>query len=253
MTNQRRKYTPAEELDLTTQVNGHCPICDAKLFYKKKGKSYKAYELAHIYPLNPTPEEVSVLSNEGLLHSDVNHPDNIIPLCKPCHTKYDKPRTVEEYKSLVALKKAILKEAQQRELQSQYPLEVDIKKVIEGLYTDDQPFESEDLEYDPKELATKLDDSMSTPTRRKIRHNVVDYFGYIRSELLELEKASPTISELIATQVKAFYLQQESLGLSQQDIFSNIVAWLQMRTKPETLEAAEIVASYFIQNCEVFE
>ena len=253
MANKRRKYTPAEELDLTTQVSGHCPICDANLFYEKNGKSYKSYELAHIYPLNPKPEEISLLANEDVLHSDVNHPDNIIPLCTPCHTKFDKPRTVDEYRNLYSLKKGLLIMVNPRKIQSQYHLEEDIKRVIEGLYTGDLPSEPQGLEYNLKDIAAKLDSSISVPTRQKIRHNVVDYFGHIRKEMLELERESPTTSDLIATQVKAFYLKQRTLGLSQQEIFSNIVSWLQNKTNPKTLDAAEIVASYFIQNCEVFE
>lgn len=98
MNNKRKKYSPAEELCLTTQVDGKCPLCGSALFYVKKSNSYKAYELAHIYPLSPTPEEIEELKNEPLLHSDVNHPDNIIPLCLACHGRFDKPRTAKEYR-----------------------------------------------------------------------------------------------------------------------------------------------------------
>ena len=28
------------------------------LFYKKNGKSYKSYDIAHIYPLKPTQAEI---------------------------------------------------------------------------------------------------------------------------------------------------------------------------------------------------
>lgn len=253
MNSKRQKYSQAEELALTTQVDGRCPLCGTALFYAKKSKSYKAYEIAHIYPLNPSQREVEELKNETQLHSDVNHPDNLFPLCLKCHGKLDKPRTAEEYKELSAKKLALIRRAEQQEIQTVYQLENDIGRVIEGLYADDNTFKMIDLEYDPKSVTDKFDNSMLVPTQQKIKHNVADYYQYIKTKFLEIEREKPTASELIYSQVKAYYLKQKSLGLSQQKVFENIVEWFCIRTKPETIEAAEIVTSFFIQNCEVFE
>ncbi len=253
MTNSRKKYSPAQEVALTTQVDGLCPLCGKSLFYTKNSKNYKAYEIAHICPLNPTPEEEDLLKDEERLHSDVNHPNNLIPLCKGCHGTFDKPRTVEEYRNLYTIKQSLLARSQQQEIQTQYQLEKDITSVIEGLYSGNLPNSSRDLELDPKSLEKKLDDSMARPTRQKIKHNVQDYFIYIRNELFALERINPNVTNLISSQVRAYYYKQKSLNLSQQDVFVNLVAWLDVKTNPQTLDAAEIVASFYIQNCEVFE
>ena len=61
----------------------------------------------HIYPLNPTIEETQLLKHEARLSTDVNDEDNVIPLCEICHGKFDKPRTVEEYRSLFKLKQEL--------------------------------------------------------------------------------------------------------------------------------------------------
>ena len=253
MNNKRRKYSPAEELCLTTQVNGNCPLCGSALFYNKKSRSYKNYELAHIYPLNPTLSEIEELKNEELLHTDVNHPDNIIPSCLACHGKYDKPRTAEEYRKLATLKKSFIRRSEQQEIQRSYQIENDILKVIEGLYSIDDIDKEIDLEYDPKRLKDKFDITLSVPAQHKIKHNVTDFYNYIKSKFLEIERENPNSSVLIYTQVKSFYLKQKTLSASQQEIFSNIVDWFYIKTQPQTIEAAEIVTSYFIQNCEVFE
>lgn len=252
MNGKRQKFSNADELALTTQVDGNCPLCGVALFYKKKSKSYKAYELAHIYPLNPTPSEIEELKNETQLHSDINHPDNLIPLCLKCHGKFDKPRTVEEYQELKAKKKALIRRAEQQEIQAGYQIENDIQRVIKGLYTDNT-LAALDLEYDPKSLTVKFDNSMPIPTQQKIKHNVTDYYQYIKTKFLEIERDNPNASELIYSQVKTYYLKQKNLGLTQPEIFSNIVYWFNNKTKPQTIEAAEIVTSFFIQNCEVFE
>lgn len=253
MKNKRRKYSPAEELCLTTQVDGKCPLCGSALFYTKKSRSYKNYQLAHIYPLNPTPSEIEELKNEVPLHSDVNHPDNIIPLCLACHGKYDKPRTAEEYRKLFALKESLIRRSKQKEIQKSYQIENDIQKVIEGLYSDNNTVKELDLDYDPKSLKYKFGNTLYLPTQQKIKHNVADFYQYIKTKFLEIEQENPNSSVLICSQVKTFYLKQKSLGISQQEIFSNIVGWFYNKTKPQTIEAAEIVTSFFIQNCEVFE
>ena len=133
MTNARRTYTQAEELALTTQVGGLCPLCDDQLFYIKKNQSFKHYQLAHIYPLNPTPSEVTELKGAVLLHSDVNHPDNLIPLCVKCHSRLDKPRTREEYEELAQIKTELIERQSQRKLIREYPLEAEIRQVIARL------------------------------------------------------------------------------------------------------------------------
>jgi hypothetical protein len=250
----RRPYSAAEELALTTQVDGHCPFCGCALFYKKKNRTFKGYQLAHIYPLNPSPAESAVLATVERLSADVNDPDNIIPLCTNCHTRFDKPRTVEEYNELAAKKREGITRIAQLALFPTFPIEEDIRRVIEGLASADLSRDDDvELAYNAKSLNVKFDASLPIPTRQKIKHAVADYYQHIRREFREMERNTPNVSQLIFVQVKAFYLKQKSLNPSQLVIFVAIVEWIRFRANPQTLEAAEIVASFFVQNCEVFE
>lgn len=254
MTNARRSYSDADQLSLTTQVDGHCPRCDDPLFYRKGNRKFKGYELAHIYPLNPSPEEVKDLAGLPLLHADVNDPNNLIPLCESCHGKFDKPRTADEYLELYDIKRAALERELQREIASSYPLESQIADIVARLHDvvlDDQHVS--DLQFNVKRLDSKFDASLSGPTRRKIRNAVSDYFQYVRDAFNELEKSDSASSELILSQVRSFYLKQKKQGLAQNDVFSNVVNWIRKATGAKTLESAEIVAAFFVQNCEVFE
>ncbi len=249
----RRELSPAEHIYLAAQVDSHCPLCGEPLFHKKEIRAYKSYEVAHVYPLNPTAAEKALLIREEKLHADPNHVDNLIPLCASCHEKFDKPRTAEEYRDLVALKRKCIARSKQQSLQTQYQLERDIESVIESLYVESIPSPDVELELSPKDIGTKLDDSMSRPTQRKVRLNVSDYFVFLRARFAELEREIPEGATLIAAQVRAYYIAQKKLGLSQQQVFINIVEWVRKRTHPDKLEAAEIIASFFIQNCEIFE
>lgn len=252
MTSPRRDYRPAETLALTTQVDGVCPRCGRHLFYKKKGTNHKQFDLAHIYPLNPSDEEVAELDGAPRLAMDPNDPDNIIPLCTICHTVFDKPRTRAEYDELFAKKKYALERIRQRELRTLYPLEAEIRQVIQRLDEIEAPLSAATLAYEPQRLDEKFDDTLPYPTRHKIRTGVRDYFSFVKDLFLELEKESPAASERIATQVKSFYLKQEGLGLSQGAIYHNVVQWLQQKAEAGSRDATEVVAAFFVQNCEVF-
>lgn len=253
MAAKREGYSESERVSLVAQVNSICPRCGISLFYKKGKRTFNRYELAHIYPLNPKPEELELLKHEERLHEDVNHPDNLIPLCGNCHGVFDKPRTVEEYRELCQLKRELLRNEQQASLRISYDLEVDVSRIVQRLYDSDPTVDEGELSYDPKSLDQKLKEDVSPPLRQKIRHNVSDYYQVVKSGLLRLEEENPGVSDAILAQVRAFYLKQKLLELQQEKIFANVVGWMAARTKPKTIEAAEILASFFVQNCEVFE
>lgn len=252
MSNLRKKYSDAQNVALLSQVSRICPLCSEPLFYKKDGKSFKNYEIAHIYPLNPTPEEKALLEHEGRLSDDVNDENNVIPLCEICHGKFDKPRTVEEYRMLFEMKKRLIERSGQEAIWKRYAIEEEIGKIIESIYDDPSLAEDAEIEFVPKEVDEKLDSTISRPTKNKIKNNVREYFVFIKNKFSELDGAELDLSEIISLQIKTYYLKQKNMGLNQQVIFENIVAWIHAKTKPKTNDAAEILASFFIQNCEIF-
>lgn len=254
MPNGRRKLSPAEEIALITQVSRACPLCGEVIFYTKaNGRTQKGYEIAHIYPLNPKSEETVLLKAEEKLSDDPNHADNLIPLCLKCHGHFDKPRTKEEYRKLLFIKKDFLRREQIQSLQARYPLENEIQKIMLALYEHPLDSAASDLSYDPKTLDQKLNSSITRPTKRLIRHHVNDYFQYIRQKLKEVEATNPTAAELISSQVRTFYISQKAIAASQEEVFKNVADWMVAKTDPSTADAAKIVAAFFVQNCEVFE
>lgn len=254
MTLKRRKYSPAEEVSLTTQVDGCCPLCYKELFYSKASRSFKGFELAHIYPLNPTEDELEELKDVSRLHEDPNNPENLIPLCGICHPKFDKPRTRGEYEELYDIKYKLIERDRQRALIRIFPLENDIQRIIGALSSVDFSDNNiGELSLDAKMVDEKLNETMPQLTHRKIKRNVEDYYQHVFRGFRNLEQQSPAKSQVIYTQVKAFYLKQKSLELPQNEIFQNVVEWIRACTKPETVEAPEIIAAFFVQNCEVFE
>lgn len=250
-TNKRKSFSENVNIMLVGEVSAKCPKCRKPLMYEKAKTSNKKYELAHIYPLNPKPKELGLLKDEFRLHENVDHPDNLIALCILCHTEFDNPRTVDGYREMVALKQSIIERNRQSKLMDEYAIENEIAKIIDAL--EDVSDEDVELSLEPKELSSKINDTMTRLTKNRIKENVSNYFSFVRKKLQLVEAESPDSSTMISLQVKTYYLLQKKQTQNQQVIFKNIVDWICHRSGSDSNEASEIIASFFIQNCEIFE
>lgn len=250
--NSRQSFSRALEVALCTQVSEACPNCGKPLF-KKKGKAvHKEYEIAHIYPLNPTLDEVELLKDQERLSAEPNHEHNLIPLCFTCHNIFDNPKTIDGYQELMGKKRELIKQSDLLEIFQQYHIEEDIIRVINSLLDDNVEF-GEPTIFEAKTVDSKLDNSIKPLTKRKIKSDVSSYYLFVRDRFAEMEKLTPMKAVLIAQQVKCFYVKQKSMSLSQQEIFQNTVDWIHLKFKPSSEEAAKVIAAFYVQNCELFE
>ena len=255
MGNTRKTPNANAQQLLFAQVNGICPICADPLVYTKSGASQyqKNYELAHIYPLNPTKEEEQLLADEPRLCDDVNSIDNFIPLCLKCHNKFDNPRTVEEYRNLYALKKQLIDEENAKTLFSQYTIADEIQTIILTLSQVDLGSANEKLELTALQIDQKLRNDFNPVTKRHIIADVTDYYPLIRHLFSEIERDTPGKFDVIAINVRAFYLNLKLTVTTQEEIYNEMAKWLYTKTRQGSLDACRVIVAFFIQNCEVFE
>ncbi len=254
--NNRKNISKYDELQLFNEVDGVCPNCPTILIGDKGGKKRKDYEIAHIYPLNPTQEEKEILKDEELLNADLNHQDNLICLCLKCHNEFDNPRTVIEYRNLLSKKKELIRLFKEKSIWANSNIENEIFELIDFLANEDFNFNENDiLNYDPKTIDEKTDSSITKLTKRKIHKNVQDYFNQIKSKFRNLDNLQPGTTETISIQIKQHYLllKKNNSQKNQKEIFDAMVGWLNKRTNSISYESSEIIVSYFIQNCEIFE
>jgi hypothetical protein len=253
MSNDRKQFTENENILLFSEVGGVCPKCSRELMYEKKKNKQKQYEIAHIYPLNPTADETKLLKDEKKLNSDPNHLDNLICLCGICHPQFDKPRTVEEYREMVALKKKIILKNKEKANWENHNLEKEVFELIDFLSTNDTVLDDIDsIKYEPKTIENKTDTTITLLTKRKIKSDVDDYYTVIRLKFKAIDSLKPLTTEIISTQIKAYYIKMSQQYTSQNEIFTAIVEWLFIKTNRKSKDAAEIIAAYFVQNCEIF-
>jgi hypothetical protein len=252
MSNDRLTYGENANIVLFNQTRGICPICDKPLMQDKNKAKFKRYELAHIYPLNPKPEEVKLLENEEKLHTDPNHEDNIIPLCNSCHDEFDNPRTIEGYRKVFNIKKKLILQDRSRSIWHDHSIEKDISFILNTLSELSESDIDNILTYDPQDIDSKVDSSVKNIEKKRIKNNVSNYFTVIQKMFTEIEANNANSAVLISLQIKQYYEKQVQLKFSKIESYYNLIDWISERTKSENKEASELIASFFVQNCEVF-
>lgn len=254
MGKERKDYTDNEKLVLTNQVNGICPLCLKELIYKKKQRIYSMYEVAHIYPCHPTEKEIELLKNEERLGNDPDDINNVIPLCFECHSKFDKPRTIEEYRYLLDLKKKAIKNQKIMAFFAKSDLTDEIAEIIDELQKGSWDKSPIPLNYNVLKIEQKLDFEFNWILKNQISNNILDYYLLIQQLFSNIDKNNPGTFDLISGQIKVFYLLLKREILDQETIFEKMSEWIFLKSQNKgSIYACKIIISYFIQNCEVFE
>lgn len=249
---ERKKYSPNQYTILYNEVDGLCPICKIQLIYEKGKSLNRRVNLAHIYPHSPKKDELEILKNVEKISDDLEDIKNIIWLCPNCHEKFDKPRTLDEYNFLLNLKKNILNTKEIKNEYYNYNIEDEIKEILSLLSKEEINEEEIELVLDPIVIDKKTNETITILTKRKIKNDVSDFFNIIQNEFKNIDSTNTNKSELIATQIKSFYLKISQNEKNQNIIFNQIVEWIHSKTNVSK-EASSIIVSYFVQRCEVFD
>jgi hypothetical protein len=250
---RRANVTDTVKMSLLCEVKGFCPLCRCSLMGKKvSGDNIRLFDVAHIYPLNPTPPELTLLKDELRLSSDIDCEENFIPLCKPCHKKYDTKKTVLEYRQLYRIKVEIRKLKELTEQWSMQILHKDIAQVADAIKKmPASKNKANILSFDALTLEDKKNDTLGVLNEVKVSQYITLFFIPIKQSFLRLEQEERAKSEFIYSQVKSYYFLLLSKGFNQAEIFEQMCEWFMANKAINERAKAEVLVSYFIQNCEV--
>lgn len=250
---RRANVNDTVKMSLLCEVQGACPLCNRNLVVKRKSKNVRVFDVAHIYPLNATEHEKKILQGEETLSQEIDCEDNFIVLCQECHKIYDTHKTVEEYRQLVEMKKTINKYKILSQTWDKQTLHKDISIVADciGNLSEDQILGTK-LSYDALNLSEKKDCSLGIINEIKITQLILSYFIPIKESLKKLEREEKAKSAFICSQVRSYYILLLMHGFDQSLIFEKICEWFMTNTGIRNRSKAEVLVSYFIQNCEVY-
>lgn len=249
-TSDRISLTPIESEQLFAESHGVCAICGRPLIKtKKNGTHVRVYEAAHIYPHSPTKQQLITLKDVPRAEN-IESPENIVFLCRNSHKIQDDQTTEQDYLELYSRKQSRMNAYRARMEISEIDIEPMLDIIIKNLDKLD-PSELHELNYNPVEVAQKINEPL---LQRNVLNYVTQYYDYIRIQLQQLDIISAGRSQLIAHSINGCFLKEKflSLLLSQDDIFNAIVCWLKSKIGGSQI-ACEIIISFFVQTCEVFD
>lgn len=255
MAAKRDSYSENEHSILYAETGGCCPLCTLPIIFQKTGskKPIKGYEIAHIYPLNPTLFQSEALAGYPV-PSDINSLENVIALCPTCHTKYDKDFKLDELIKLRKIKDAYLSEAKAKLTASQHSIQEEIFEILDAI----AEFDSDEIVLSPSKfdittIDKKLKSGMSPLQKREIKINAINFYVRIRDHIRKLELQDQASVKILLNQINSYYLAMYRQNPDNKDLIFNYVAqWISVRTN-RSLLAAKVLTSFFVQNCEVFD
>ncbi|UTC64015.1 HNH endonuclease [Treponema sp. OMZ 788] len=252
----RKKPSNADERLHLVEVNGVCPVCGNSLL-KTSGKKTKLCEIAHIYPHSPTTEELKILKGVQVFGENSESFQNKIALCFNCHKGYDFRKTKEEYNKLLNVKRnlytSLLIKSNLSEVTLLSCLYDDIEKILDEISKWD-PVSDENIELKMKPIEVKNKFLASeTLLKNKVRNYVIDYFHFIKNYTKNLTDSHSFNFDTLATNIKLAYKAASKSSKPRDEIFDFLTSWLVNKTQNKNKIACEIIISFFVQNCEVFD
>lgn len=176
---------------------------------------------------------------------------NLIALCPNCYAVYSVDTDKAKTRELNAVKKILLGHKESARLLDDLPLEKGIIAVISRIRKLDEK-DLENASLDPKEIKQKLIRSESFALYKTVNDYVSTYYVRLREIMFNLDKRGEIDYDEIQDQMKALYRRLKKTKKSREEIFNEIVEKIHRVTLQEALYC-QIVVSYFIQSCEVFD
>lgn len=250
---ERIKITPQMSIKYLLEVDGCCPKCGKYLLRNKKDLPHKEYEIAHIYPNSPIQKEKDELDGLERLGENCEDFKNKIALCRSCHRYYDDNKTKEEYLELVAIKKQLLKKEDTKKKISKVEIEEDIRLIIKDISNvSGEKIANIKLEYKALKISRKIEDKYLM-LKCKVSSYACNYYNFIRETFRNYEKQGIVDFDIVAQQVKLAFISCAKTNDDKSDIFNLMVEWVKSKTQNSSTEACEVLISFFIQDCEVFD
>ena len=248
---KKRRISSKVEIQLyLREVNFVCPLCGNDLRNSKQKKPNALYQIAHIYPNRPTQEQYNELSGMKRLGENSESFENKIALCLNCHNTQDYHTSKEEYLKLVNIKEKLLKRTETYNATLNLALEDCIAVVVDKISKlKDKDFIQ--LNYNPVPLKNKFSNNEKL-LKTKVSMYVTEYYPYILELFKNLEGKNGFHLDVLSAQIKTCFIKMEHINSNKQEIFNQMVNWMNNKTLDVSKEACEVVVSFFIQNCEVF-
>ena len=223
-------------VNLLTEVDNRCPY-DGCFKYLTIGSSDQSMSFDYtIVRINPS------------ITKDTT--DNLIALCPECARGYQHHLTAEKQARLENIKLRLLAYKDAMDTISAEKLVSGIEQVIRKI--PNIPLERViGLNYNPTEILKKID-KKDHVLFMKINNYVMHYYLEVADLFKIIKDENGFNFGKFSCLVKLKYIEIRDTGVSQARAFQALVDWLSISTN-EDREPCEVIISYFVQKCEVYD
>ena len=220
---------------LLNEENEHCPFpgCGRLLVRTGSGRVAPVYEVGLIDREKP-PEL-----------------NNLLAMCPQCHAIYSIDDDKKIRRELHAIKAVLVAHELSGRMLDDLPLEKGIVGVVRKV-TALKEKDLFDAELDPKEIKQKLSPNENMALYMTVKNYVTTYFIRLKEIMTNLDKRGEIDYEVMQDQMHALYKRLKKANKSSVEIFSEIVEKVHHVSLQDDIYC-QIVVSYFIQSCEVFD
>lgn len=220
---------------LLAETKQRCPYdgCLKPLYQDIGGRSAFDYSVVQVNPKLPR-----------------NTVDNLIALCPECARKYMFDITTEKMHRLEDIKLRITMLMEALDDITDEKLVAGVERVLQKI-SQIPITQVMELNYCPTEVVKKMDGTDSS-LFMKIHTFVNKYYPDVEAMFKQMEMDGTVDYERFCSQMKFKYKDLAKQGLTQSQVFDEMVAWLTGTTNEET-GPCEVVVSFFVQKCEVFD
>ena len=230
-TDLKKKYG----VHLLAEANNYCPYdrCYKPLRIGTASNSMFDYSIVRINP-----------------KITIDTVDNYIALCPECGRRYRVEFDEKKQYRLEDIKLSLSSAMEAMDILTEDKVVAGIERIIGKI--PGIPIEKiMELNYKPTQVVNKMDKT-DPALFMKINAYVAGYYPDVRDLFKQAEAESGFNFEKFCSQIKFKFTDIKDSGLTQGKIFDALVDWLAGATN-EDREPCEVIISYFVQKCEVFD
>ena len=217
-----------------------------------KSKILKRYSITQIFPVDISAEKYLMFRKLWNPNGRYNGSENLIALCIDCSAAYLAETELSEFSKLLKIKKELLQHFALQQAMERIDLETELSEIVNGLAKMDSDQSINELSMEAVRVREKIGNAKILLD--SVSDDVLHYYSYIQDLFSQVDSNESGKFDLIANEVHQAFLRIEESGMSKEETVSFLTEWIirQLKMTDDMRIAANIIISFFIQNCEVF-
>lgn len=225
---------------LAARNRDKCPLCKTeRLFKEVKGQRHPLFEVVHF----PAEEGSTKHVSEAVCVKCAK-------LAAGSQGLFTDEATLEALRKIHARKQAS-KAIEDEVIDAQ--LHPEIIKVINELGEQLKSGSAVELKMDALRIDSKIRREEYSELAERIMFHVLRWYRVVEEDFQKLDASGRNRFKFIAEQVADFYISVKEKTDDQQQIFDAVAEWIHEKSNFTNRNAAIVITSFFVQNCEVFD